>query len=663
MEPLHRLPFPRVQHQAVSIHSIWVSKTWRFPDPTAGTPDATLHWGRPLPDGSCLLDTEWGPFLDACKRLVWSLRTERAVGKPMKVGTLNSWTVGFWFIVDWMSQAGYRDMAELDPTAIEEYLVHLKTKKIFGNDADNILSGQMILRYIMPFSHMWQQADVLHQAGVKTLPQAPFRGRPASVVAKEIAEFSEGEIASVDDDSFVATASELAVWLEFKGGDIIRLVEIALKLKAQYGVWWDRTSKRVATSLRPELRDFAFSSDPRTGAPWHPPLADCKNPSKAIRDLMTALNLAGVITLQALVGMRISEVCGLEVDQQSEGEFPSCIQVESSASGVFDIFYIKGRLFKTTSEWVETKWVAGLRPKGTAYLPPSVQAILLAERLFRPWRQAGAPNSLFMSIFSPNGMPTGVGNFRLASSSNSPSTDQNAWIVRHVGINPPIHVTSHQWRKAFAKHIFRSDKRMLPAISLHLKHISLAMTEKYVGNDIELIEDINSEASRYTSNRLYEWATGSKPAHGPTAKLIIERCASLGQRLGNYNADEKMREIERIVEENGIRIWGLKHADKPYGVCVFRPGVAFCRSAPIGPMARPDMASINPGLCSGCLSFAVDDEHSQFWKERYRQNVALLAECKASEVGVAMLARKRADQCREVLGWLGVASDETEDAA
>ncbi len=214
MELLHRLPFREVQDKAVSVHSTWASETWRFPDPTAGAPDAILPWGRRLADGSRLLDQEWAPFLDACKRLVWSLRTEPAVGKPMKVGTLKGWTVGFWFIVDWMSRAGYRNMAELDADAIEEYLAHLEAVKVSGDDDDNAVSGNMVLTYIMPFAHMWQQAEVLSEAGVEALPQAPFGGKPASMVAKRIAEFSEGEIPSVDDATFVATVNELAGWLD-----------------------------------------------------------------------------------------------------------------------------------------------------------------------------------------------------------------------------------------------------------------------------------------------------------------------------------------------------------------------------------------------------------------------------------------------------------------
>jgi hypothetical protein len=360
--------------------------------------------------------------------------------------------------------------------------------------------------------------------------------------------------------------------------------------------------------------------------------------------------------------MRISEVIGLDAVEPSVGDLPACVHVESSTSGLFDVFYIKGRLYKTTSEWIDAKWVAGMRPKGEDYLPLPVRAVTLVERLFRRWRQAGAPSSLFMSVGNSNRKPQRPKQLSRLTRQN-PSTDQHTWIVQNVGITPPVRVTSHQWRKTFAKHVFRTDRRLLPAIALHFKHVSLAMSEKYVGNDIELIEDIDSEASRYTAERLYEWATGGKPAHGPTAKMIMERCSAIGKRLGNYGDDEKRADIQRIVNENGIRIWGLRHSGGSFGMCIFRPGVAFCRSVPIGPMNRPDNASVNPGLCSGCLSFAVDDDHVQFWKDRYLRNMKMQADANPDDVGIAMLARKRVAQSRAVLEWFGANVEEIDHVA
>ncbi|HEY0835783.1 MAG TPA: hypothetical protein VGE72_17905 [Azospirillum sp.] len=657
MELLHRLAFDEVQERPVSKHSTWGSTTWTFDDPTAGADRKSVDWGRTLANGSSLLDEEWATFLDASKRLFWSLITEPAVGRPMKPGSIERWTTGFWFIADWMSLEDYRDMTELDPEAVDEYVEYLKAEKATGDDDDDILSGQTIVKYLMPLSHMWQQSDILREAGVETLPDAPFRGKAATALAEEIAEFTDGEIPTVDDDVFIATANELSKWIAFKGDDIVRLMHLVLRLRERHGynTWMKRLDSQGQYFLRPELADFEFSVDPETGRPWHPSLTEFDSAPDRIRKLVAALNMAGIIMVQAMVGMRISEVCGLDADPDHDGPFPSCVEVESSSSGLFDVFYIKGRLFKTTSEWIEARWVAGLRTKGSDHVPPPVQAVVLVERLFRRWRKEGGVTSLFLTMRSGSGLPSSA---EFLSRQRGAPLDQNGWIIQHVGVAPAVRVTSHQWRKSFAKYLFRTDKRLLPAISLHFKHISLAMTEKYIGDDLELFEDIDSEASRNAAERLYEWANGERPARGLIATVIMERCAALGQRLGNHSADEKKREIERIVEENGIRIWTLSHADKPYGACIFRPGVAICRTTRIGPLARPDMASANPGLCSGCQSLAADDEHLGFWQERFRRNQALFEEHHDGDIGVAMLAKKRMDQSRIVLDWFGAAPEE-----
>ncbi len=650
LEQLHRLPRDHVATKPVSARSIWSDRVWLFDNPTAGASPVMVDWGRGLANGSTLLDPEWGPFLEACKCLLWSLITEPIRGRPLKVGSLDGWIYGLWFIVDWMSTADYRHMHELDAGAIDEYLEHLISEKLPEDDEDT-LSGQQLSKYIRPLAHMWWQTDALAASGMKTLPEQPFGGRAFSAVAADLSEFTYGEIPSVDDATFIATVNCLDAWVGYRGEDIVRLLDLTTDLKQSHGPnCWKQQMLGGKVVVRPELADFRFSTDPATGLPWHASIDTIDGASRTVRTLVRALNMAGIIAVQAMTGLRISEVCGLDADPRHLGPYPSCIEVESSASGLYDVFFITGKLFKTTSLWIDARWVAGLRPKGSAHLPPPVRAIMLIERLFRRWRRDNALAALFITTKARHSSPQSKNKIKRQRSANPP---QNVWIVEHVGLVPATRVTSHQWRKAFAKFLFRTDKRLLPSIALHLKHVSLAMTELYAGGDLELIDDIDSEASRHASEVLFEWASGVKAAKGPVAKMIMDRCAELGNRLGNHSDDEKREEIDRIVQENSIRVWTLTQGEKNYGTCVFRPGAAICRADQIGPVLRPDAAAANPGLCAGCTSLAVDDGHLPFWTERLASNERLFGDNRDTDKGVAMLARKRIDQSRHVLGWLG----------
>jgi hypothetical protein len=202
--------------------------------------------------------------------------------------------------------------------------------------------------------------------------------------------------------------------------------------------------------------------------------------------------------------------------------------------------------------------------------------------------------------------------------------------------------------------VFRTDKRLLPAIALHFKHVSLAMTEKYIGNDLELIENVDGEASRKASEVLFDMATGKSNLRGPTAKMLRDRSMEISKRLGNRCESDQKLDMKAVVEENRIRIWRLSHGAKEYGTCIFRPGIAICRKAQIGPLIRPDMAAANPGTCAGCTSFGVDEEHLPFWLDRYQANQDFYLSNQHGDAGVVMLAKRRMEQSMIVLGWFGL---------
>ena len=50
----------------------------------------------------------------------------------------------------------------------------------------------------------------------------------------------------------------------------------------------------------------------------------------------------------------------------------------------------------------------------------------------------------------------------------------------------PFHIHPHMFHRTFARHVVRYDTTNLLALKEHFKHISLSMTDYYVGSDLEL---------------------------------------------------------------------------------------------------------------------------------------------------------------------------------
>ena len=647
----HRFPQAELGNPWVSKYSQWFDRLWLFDDTTAGQDRKRVDWGRPLADGSCLLDPEWSQFLDASRRLLWSLLTERVSGRPFKPGSIEGWIYGFWRLVDWMSLADYRRMNELCEAAIEEYLDFLRELRMEEpEDPRYPFTIASVKKALIPLSHMWSQTEALEAAGVETLPKEPFRGRTANSVAKDIMNSDPGSYPAVDDITFIATVNALDSWTTYKGEDIIRLMEIVADMEAEFrnDIPLGATTTKGNNLLRREFSAFRFTDDPLTGQPWHKPLDDSDSAKHEVRKLVEALNMAGIIAVQSTVGMRISEVCGLTVVPGLHGTFVSCIEITTSACGTFEIFLINGRMFKTRSVWSEEKWVAGMRTRGSDYIPLPVRAICLIERLFRRWREEAGIDSIFLNMSSHYGLPVTVP--RVKPQRGAPLS-QNRWIQQYVGHNPATPVTSHRWRKNFGMFLFRADERLLPAISLQFHHVSLAMTEGYTRNDLDLLAIFDQEAARNATERLYLMATGQKPLVGPVVQMILKRCETLGFRMGNYTPADKMVEIERIVRENNIRFWPLRKRGSEYAECIMRSCNALCRATRIGPLLRPDLIRANPELCAQCSNMAVNESHVTFWLERLESNTLIYEANKTTDIGVAMLAIKRRDQCLTVLSW------------
>lgn len=160
-------------------------------------------------------------------------------------------------------------------------------------------------------------------------------------------------------------------------------------------------------------------------------------------------------------------------------------------------------------------------------------------------------------------------------------------------------LTSHQFRKTFAKLIAITDKTSLVALKEHFKHVSLAMTDYYVGTNIELIEIINEEKHL----EIREGFDFILRSHNLAGKLG-EKISQINMKFRG-NVEKRKDYISSILDDSDLIV--IPHE---YGFCVYQPEQAKCKGE-----------DINVGLntCSKCNNFIVTSKHKVFWLNKVNE--------------------------------------------
>ena len=435
------------------------------------------------------------------------------------------------------------------------------------------------------------------------------------------------------------------------------------------------------------MKGFQFSVLPGEMEPWHTPHDQAEvdefwavykkgytrstvSGSQLLRSLICSIRDACSIVIQSETGLRVSELCGLDPGIDQESGLPTCVRVRRSYSGLNELFYVDGRLFKTvpTSERVE--WLVGSRPVGSKELPPPVRALGVLTRLLDPWRKLARDpkiaRTLFVQPAGIYGMPgkSGIGItfedmilvgqrqfvYRYVDLSKLPDRNRRGEDLAAYRENRGLCLRTHQWRKTFARYICGTDSRMLPAVSRHFKHLTLAMTE-----EAALQDAYESNINQSTARILYENARGKPAQAGRMAKVIDEHRAEIQALIANKDERDGRRAIQKWVEQNRLQIFFA-----PHGKCFVRMDPVGARCHEVGQTVHwlneePDYAIRHPSLCAGCSCFLVDKENEEFWLQRYLDNYrAFLQGASLGKASDYRIARERADQAAAILQALKV---------
>jgi integrase len=696
----------------VSSQSQWRDRFWQFDNETAGARAGVsrLHWDVALPDGSCLMDPQWAAQLDAFKRFAWSLFTAESkyYGRPLKPANASALSTGIGYLARWMIRRNFLSFSELDNAASELFLDDMadetaladlqptQTEGMIPDHEDDAAPGadgegmsvSQVWRRVNIWQQLWRQAGALREAGFPALPEPPFSGRSAKHVSRDIATRAASLIPPLPDEVALAIMNAAHRMIGLPAEEVIRLHEMyaeGVQAAINAGQRW--RNPQNDRGLR-AVKGFQFSVLAGEMQPWHPPLDQAElndfwptykrgytpstvSGSQLLRSLICSIRDACAIVIQSETGLRVSELCGLDPGIDRESGLPSCIRVRRSYSGLHELFYVDGRLFKTVARSERVEWLVGSRPVGSKGIPPPVRALDVLTRLLDPWRKLARDpkigKTLFVQPTGNHGMPGKSGIaitfedmilvgqrqfvYRYVDLSRLPDRSRRGEDLAAYRDSRGLCLRTHQWRKTFARHICGTDSRMLPAVSRHFKHLTLAMTEEaYLGKNPALQDAYESNINQSTARILYENARGKPAQAGRMAKVIDEHRAELEALIANKDERDGRRAIQKWVEQNRLQIFFA-----PHGKCFIRLDPAGARCHEVGQTVHwlneePNYATRNPSLCAGCSCFLVDKEDEEFWLNRYLDNYrAFFQGASDGKAGDYRIARERADQAAAIL--------------
>lgn len=627
--------------------SAWDDQIWRFPVTTAGTGKAvfSMNWAIPLPDGGVLTDPAYAAILEAWKRVLWTMIVAPPDGHPRKGSYCGRFGTALRFLLPWMLATGRRDLASLDNSAFDDFLEAISAKAAEDNEDDNEaawgdggITDVAVSSYLVIFALPYVVRAELAAAGFPAPNDDPLGGRTPIGIAREICSKITRQTPEVPDAIFVATVNAALtmleeLWLE----PLIELCE-SLATNPNSG-----HESQCRTYLDTYFRDVAGR----------------EASTQFVKAIVIQVRASCQILIQAASAVRISELCGIQTKgRNSSTGLPKCVKMDRTFDDEYELFSLDAQLFKHTSSSEPAAWVLGMRPVGSTYLPPPVKAIDILHRLDDRWRKVAGIDQLLVQFSKSWGFPTDRRPIAPASGTII-RRHQRSWLTEVAGVKEEERVTTHMWRKTFARYLIRVSADLLPAISHHLKHLSIAMTEVgYCKPDPatrQLIEDARVEEA---GSVIFGAITGRKRVEGPIAKEIRELGNELSRRLGNRPADSMPRDIEQEVRERRIELYGNE-----VGWCVFRsesarchllmsdPAPAFLRLAPAFQERRAD-------VCQKCANFGIGDEHLAFWQERRSSLRERLAACEANTPPSIIANLQRSiGRCDTVLSWMNAGAD------
>ena len=651
----------------VSSYSNWTDDRWKFETTTRGQRSCAseIDWNFNVGCGR-FCDPRWASVLEALRWVLWSLLRDPYGGRRLKETSVSIYSVGVRSIVRWMDRQEIGELDRLSPARCREYVEDCIEQQLMEQDGKFTYAFLYRKLHILEWIHIY--TPILRRRGLPAIERAPFGSQTASSISRKHATKRTGKTGPMPDVLAIALMNRAMKLIGKPAKDVIALHD-AMLAAYEDPIQRDYLPHPATNPRREAMRlvalDFRFSTLVGDTTPWHPRICGGDNSASydevaiEVRALIYQVINAAIITIISQTGIRVNELCELRAGSNKDAKIPGCVEIRNAYGGLSEIFFIKGRLAKGQKALQPVEWVAGLRPKGSRYLPPVVVAIGVLEPLIAPWRGKIGSDSLL--VRARNGLiHQRIGITRqmtchvlqdlrkFARETPMDTSSEKVAIFAEDGF--AMMKTTH-WRFTWAHFVFKTDPRLLREISAHFKHLALQTTEyAYIGNDPELLETLDETRLAETTRFFFEATTGRRIVTGSAGLLVEEHKASLENLVSKTSSEGSLANIRRWVETHDLRIWFF-----PEGKCLInaRPDQSRCHE-----MAgtthwsnrMPNYSARSCDLCLGCPCFAVDDEDREFWVKRYESNRdAFQRAFDQGRGGEFRVAKARRDQAKTVL--------------
>jgi len=635
-QTLHRLDTNDLQERRISSFSLWGDAGWTFDSDRAGAERSGINWEIEFEDKTLLSNAENLELLDWIKRLIWSLLvTPGPNGKSKAISSMDGVNVGMKTVVKWLYKYNIRYPSQITEDVVSDFVEDLPDLI----DSDEPITVSQVILPLKFFDYLWRQREELKFSGVVPMPNNPFLLDSAFSVAKKIAEKNVGWIEPLPDDVVTLILNSAQNFINDYGNEIVELIS---KNYEEYFIEYlnentglDNAKVNAVVAARERfINDFSSSRVELELFPQGINFKDSEERYGILRSLMIDLAGACILIILGCTGMRISELAG--VDSTEEGKGP--LRIGASPSELFDMHYISSILVKSVPSPTKFEWLVGISLKGSTDITPVVNAYNILNDLFFYPRRIFNTRKLLVSLPPGRGLPRtekGVGSIfsghlrewmhkfllnrvdfsKLANDSRGgPYKDD----ILKYKMSKGRCIKPTQLRKSFALFTIQVDSKLIPAVAMHFKHYSYAVTESsYIGNSPEFLSERNSLALQKTASLFYEIVSGNISVTGRRGNMLGEKLKYILSDISNEN---RWRFVQDMASSMGVYAWFQEDGtclplDSDEMLCHIENG-----SLPAYGKIRPEAKSRRISLCSGCKNYLITSDNKDAWIERFKEN-------------------------------------------
>jgi integrase len=563
----------RADNPDVSLTSKFVDDIWDFSNedgnPAVGSHNKRVYWSFKMPGGGLSTDARFRSLLTASKNFIYALRWHPIDEPAHTPSSLRNLFCALKPFITHVASYSYPVLRFKDvlPHHCEDYIQNL-----LSSDA----SRARKYKQVQVLQKVFQYRGVMKDG----LLIDPLKGESAA------------KLAGKDPRSF---GSKTEIIPEEILGPLVRASLQYVEQFAGYLLDVSDKVEAIRSRMRPDQFLYFGTRCLRRHAPAAYPLAGTRI-EKGVRSLrqlnteLSHLETACFVLIAFATGMRLSELLSLR-----EG----CCQTET-APGQPDLVWLHSRVFKMQGvpDGRKAKWLGG---------PVCAKAVQVLERLGRKVRRRARVTYLWMPT------PAVHGRYSTRSPLSQPTilrrlTLYIAMLDLRNASGRTFHIHPHMFRRTFARYVARYDTTNLLALKEHFKHLSLSMTDYYVGNDLELWMLMEEETER-VSFESFDKALSADQLAGPGGVRLrkkVDQAIAEGRLEKDFRGEAgdhlRKRMILDLVEA-GQRIYPCAASN----FCWFHAESALCTDGD-----RPILKHCNPGGCSNSI---ITLEHKPHWEK------------------------------------------------